>query len=212
MRDGTKGMLAVCVGAGCLALAVGVWLIPSSIFRPADRAETAQPTPRTPTGDERTPDQVDDTRNETPSRIEEWDALAARMDRFLPRRPVEEIPPDEPTGPGDTIDIPARWSPSWIYEGYVASRSRPAALVRIAGMQQFIFVGDEITDPGIGGSAKVRVESIEPERIRVSMRGEDGVVERAEPQQPATGVRPTPVRPTQPRPVTNPRTPNRGTT
>ena len=203
----------MCVGTGCLALAVGVWLIPSSMFRPAERADTAQPSPRPQPGEGLTPDPTDGSRAETPSRLEEWDALAARMDRFLPRRPTTTVEPDVPpdTGNGGG-DMPIRWSPSWIYEGYVGSETRPAALVRIANIQQFIFVGDEIADPGIGGSAKVRVESIEPERIRVSMRGEDGVVERAEPQQPAAGTRPSPVRPTQPRPATNPRTPNRGTT
>lgn len=212
MRDRTKGMLAVGIGTGCLALAIGVWLIPSSMFRPADRAESSQPSPRPQPGSAQTPDQSSETGIEKPSRIEEWDALAARMDRFLPRQRTVEAPVD-PTPIGETTGTPPpRWSPSWVYEGYVGSETRPAALVRIANIQQFIFVGDEVTDPGIGGAAKVRVESIEPERIRVSMRGEDGVVERAEPQQPAAGTRPTPVRPTQPRPATTPRTPNRGTT
>ncbi len=177
MRDATKGLLAVCVGFGALAVAVGAWVTPSALFRPTPPDDTTEPGMQALT---RPSDRTsgDGAHAQTDERLNEWDALAAKLDRFRPRTAVvEEDPGPGPGGGGDPPQPPG-WTPAWVYEGFVASEERPAALVRIGGVQRFIFAGDEVMDPTTGSSDTIRVDSINADEIRVSLDGRDGVVER----------------------------------
>lgn len=177
MRDATKGLLAVCVGFGALAVAVGAWVTPSSLFRPTPPENTTEPGMQVLT---RPSDRAsgDGANAQTDERLNEWDALAAKLDRFRPRTAVVEERPGP--GPDDDDDqpTPPGWTPAWVYEGFVASEERPAALVRIGGVQRFVFAGDQVMDPTTGSSDTIRVDSINADEIRVSLNGRDGVVER----------------------------------
>lgn len=179
--------LAAPVGAfGALGVAVGVWLIPSSALDPAHLPPPARkpmPGQAPPVITAPTPPKID------------WTALAQNLEALRTPDPVIAeheanggvLTPDQPPDP--VAPPPPMELASWQYEGHVRDADRMIALVRIAAVQRFVFVDQEIKDPSIPGGGVATIRSIDEERIVVVVDGREFEVKRSRPTQTNTLVR-----------------------
>jgi hypothetical protein len=173
----TPSKLAAPAGAfGALAVAVGVWVIPGSAL---------DPTPPQPPAPKPLPGNAPAILTPPEPPQVDWAALARNLDRL--RAPDPVVTESEATGQLLTPDQPLDEPPppmtlaSWQYEGHVQEADRIIALVRIAAVQRFVFVDQEIKDPSIPGSGLAVIRSIDPERIMVEVNGREFEVKRSVP-------------------------------
>jgi hypothetical protein len=179
--------LAAPAGAfGALAVAVGVWLIPGSALDPA---------PLPPPARKPMPGQAPPVITAPAPPTVDWTALAQHLEAL--RTPDATIATDEANGelltpnqPSEPIAPPPPMElASWQYEGHVRDGDRLIALVRIAAVQRFVFVDQEIKDPSIPGAGVATIKSIDEDRILVVVDGRELEVKRSKPAQSNTLVR-----------------------
>ena len=168
-----------------LALAVGVWLIPGSLLDPhPPKVPVSKPMPPATPPAAPAPPVVQ----------HDWTALAQKLDRI--REPIVATDPiADGTGGENAPPVPTMAPPvalNWQYEGYVVEGEQVVALVRIASIQRFVFVDQEIKDPSIAGYGRAVIKSIEPDRIVVTVGDHDVEVARTQ-QEPTSRLnRPQP--------------------
>ncbi len=155
-----------------LAVAVGVWLIPSGVLDPRPAAPPAsKPMPG-----------VKPPTIEPPAVVEvDWTTLIQKLGTV--REPITDVADTENPGGDHGIanpppPVPTGLSLNWQYEGYVAEGDRLIALVRIQSIQRFVFLDQEIVDPSIPGYGRATVMKIEPERLVVNVGGAEVEVKR----------------------------------
>ena len=165
-----------------LAVAIGVWLVPSSVLdpNPPDVGEVRTTIPEPPKIE----------RQKLPER-KEWFALGGGLESL--REPdatrVAEDPVPTPTGdPGDETrpapKVTPRVTVAWEYEGFVEQPDRTAALIRVMGMQRFVFVGDLVTDSSLPPGITAFVSEVTPDHIVVTIDGGEQTIERSDDAQP----------------------------
>lgn len=181
--DRTASRFLVPLGALiALGVAVGVWLVPSSVLdpKPPEVDEIRTQVPEPPLAPRQT----------TPEQSA-WLQVAEKLDGLREPDPVEEEPEpttgpggDDPTGAGDD-DPPPPTTPrlrlNWEYEGMVTQPGKVAALIQINSAQRFVFEGDELErsdDPAIPAGTTVVLHKVERDRIILRIDGDEQEIER----------------------------------
>lgn len=198
--DRTASRFLVPIGALlALGVAVGVWLVPSSVLdpQPPNVADIRTPVPPAP----RAPMQT------LPERSI-WMGAAQKLETRREPDPVEDeldtppvTPGDEPRGEVEGAPRPEspRFRLNWEYEGMVSDPKRNAALIRISNMQRFAFEGetfDRTDDPSIPAGSEVVLERVERDRIILRIDGVEQEIERVDLSTPTRAPAPAPGSPT----------------
>lgn len=161
-----------------LAVAIGVWLVPSSVLdpKPPDLGPIDQVIPDIPEiKGQKIPDE------------QAWMTVAQDLDALREPEEIKEPEPEQiedSTGEGeDPDDEKPAPRPSvtvaWEYEGYVEQPDRAAALIRVMGTQRFVFEGDEVTDNALPPGVTATIAEITPDHIVVEINGGEQTIERA---------------------------------
>lgn len=176
-----------------LAVAVGVWLVPSSAFDPKPPSDLVVRQEVPP------PPKVD--RQGVPER-DAWLSVAQNLESLREPDPEEEEPEPPPDGTGPdaedatTPTVAPRITVSWEYEGYVDHEGRRAALIRVLGVQRFVFPGDPVSDTTLPPGITATIGQITPDHIVVEIDGGEQIIERSTDgppvRAPATPQRTTP--------------------
>lgn len=182
-----------------LGVAVGVWVVPSSVLdpKPPDVGEGGGEVPPAP-----------EAPRQTAPGEKRWMEAAAELESLREPGPKEDKP-DKPSktddqtknGDGETTTPPPPTPPfqlDWHYEGMVEQPSGAAALIRIGAVQRFVFEGAELTredDPTIPVQATAILEKVERDQITVRIDDATQVIERTDVAAPARAPGRSPPRP-----------------
>ena len=163
-----------------LAVAVGVWLVPSSVLDPKAPSvgETRAQVPPTPP----------EIKSQSVPARRAWMGAGDLLESLRERDQgvAEQTPPpeDNGTGPDPRPPIPTPTTRvNWEYEGLVAQPFGVAALVRINGLQRFIFEGDTLDfedDPSLPHGTTAVLTEVNRDRIVVRIDGGEQTIPRSD--------------------------------
>ncbi len=162
-----------------LGVAVGVWMVPSSVLdpRPPEVPAPDMPVPNRPAPEtQRVPERSTwmETADELDS-LREPDPETDEPDEPEPE-PIDDGEPDDETAPP-----PIRLS--WTYDGMVEQPRGAAALITMGATQRFLFEGQTLgsdDDPSIPPNMDVVLHKIERDRVIVLIDGGRQVIERSD--------------------------------
>jgi hypothetical protein len=151
-----------------VAVAVGVWLAPTGWLDPERRTNDADE-PRPPEAVAPTPTGGQTQRR--PDWIVLGEALSLVRDPVVvpnePETPAEEDPgAAEAPETAETRPASAAVRVPWEYLGLVDQAERAAALVRVGGLQRFVFEGEMVEEPSLDGR-EVEVVRVEPDTLHL---------------------------------------------
>lgn len=160
-----------------LAVAIGVWLVPSSVLdpNPPDVGKIDAAIPEPPVVEHQ---QIPDRK--------QWFEVAQEMESLREpdaTKPEEETPkqPPGPNGDGNRpTPPPPRVTVAWEYHGCVVLPGGVAALIGVGGNQRFVFEGDAVEDPTLPSGINAVVSEVMPDYLVVQIEGGEQRIERSE--------------------------------
>jgi hypothetical protein len=160
-----------------LAVAIGVWLVPSSVLDPSppDVGEVRAAIPDAPVVEHQ---EVPDAKA--------WMDVAQELESLRepdevkepPKEEGGDRPPRKEDGTGGDKPPPPRYTVNWEYEGCVEQPDRIAALIRVAGIQRFVFEGEPVNDNSLPPGTTAVISEVTPDHIVVSIDGGEQTIER----------------------------------
>jgi hypothetical protein len=172
-KAGTASGLLTPLGVvAALGVAIGVWLVPGTLLDPRSRdgdgGGADYPKPALP----------------DPPDNPEWSALEpllstlrAEIAKPTPLPDPNEQGNEDSGGDNGTPQPRPRVLLRWSFDGLILQGGKPAALVTIGGMQQFIFVGETIFDRSV--NQDVEVLEITDAKLLVKFDGQEQEIERS---------------------------------
>ncbi len=166
-----------------VAVAVGVWLAPTGWMDPerrgpGDGPDLGQPAPPPVAVGGHTQQRPDwEDLGEMVAQIRDPVVIAEEPDQPAAQADATQGGEEAPGDQGEPAPQPAPVTLPWEYLGLVDHDERSAALVRVGGIQRFLFEGQEVDEPATGGRP-VRIVLVEPQTLHVRVGESEITLER----------------------------------
>ncbi len=152
--NGRSGLTPLIGAAAALAIAAGVWVLPLDWLAPDGAGVSSRPRP-VGAGDD-----VDSTAW-MPVPDNPWTELVEPLERLRTKPEpvvVDDSEEDEDVPP--PVARPTTPKPNWTYEGFISQPNGMVAMVRIGGVQRFIYPRQVVREDSVGGGPSYRVDTI----------------------------------------------------